>query len=89
MKTTLLIPTLNEINGMKAIMPQIKKEWCDQILILDGNSTDGTAEWARENGYEVYLHKQGANDHGGTGLHKKRPRQTQLKPCTHTKPALY
>ena len=58
MKTTLLIPTLNEINGMKAIMPQIHREWCDQILILDGNSTDGTAEWARENGYEVYVQKQ-------------------------------
>ena len=58
MKTTLLIPTLNEVNGMKAIMPQIKKEWCDQILILDGASTDGTAEWARENGYEVYVQKQ-------------------------------
>jgi glycosyltransferase involved in cell wall biosynthesis len=58
MKTTLLIPTLNEINGMKAIMPLIKREWCDQILILDGNSTDGTAEWARANGYEVYVQKQ-------------------------------
>ena len=25
MKVTLLIPTLNEVNGMKAIMPKIKK----------------------------------------------------------------
>ncbi|MFA6561745.1 MAG: glycosyltransferase family 2 protein [Verrucomicrobiia bacterium] len=58
MKTTLLIPTLNEIDGMKAIMPQIKREWCDQILFLDGNSTDGTIEWVRENGYEVYVQKQ-------------------------------
>ncbi|MBI5684112.1 MAG: glycosyltransferase family 2 protein [Verrucomicrobia bacterium] len=58
MKTTLLIPTLNEINGMKAVMPLIKREWCDQILILDGNSTDGTAEWARQNGYEVYVQKE-------------------------------
>jgi glycosyltransferase involved in cell wall biosynthesis len=57
-KITLLIPTLNEINGMKAIMPQIKREWCDQILILDGNSTDGTADWARQNGYEVYVQKE-------------------------------
>lgn len=58
MKTTLLIPTLNEISGMKAIMPLIKREWCDQILILDGNSTDGTADWARQNGYEVYVQKE-------------------------------
>jgi glycosyltransferase involved in cell wall biosynthesis len=56
-KTTLLIPTLNEIDGMKIIMPQIKREWCDQILVVDGNSTDGTPEWARENGYEVCMQK--------------------------------
>lgn len=55
---TLLVPTLNEIGGMKIIMPQIKKEWFDQILVVDGNSTDGTAEWARENGCEVYVQKK-------------------------------
>jgi glycosyltransferase involved in cell wall biosynthesis len=58
MKTTLLIPTLNEIVGMKAIMPQIRREWVDQILILDGQSTDGTAEYARSQGYEVYVQKE-------------------------------
>ena len=50
LKTTLLIPTLNEIGGMKEILPRIKKEWCDQILIVDGGSNDGTVEYAKENG---------------------------------------
>jgi hypothetical protein len=36
MKTTLVIPCLNEIDGMKVIMQRIHKEWCDQILIVDG-----------------------------------------------------
>jgi len=58
LKTTLLVATLNEIAGMKVIMPQIKREWCDQIIILDGGSTDGTIEWARANGYEVYVQKE-------------------------------
>lgn len=58
MKTTLLVLTLNEIDGMKVIMPQIDRSWFDQILIVDGNSTDGTIEWSRENGYEVYVQKQ-------------------------------
>jgi glycosyltransferase involved in cell wall biosynthesis len=53
-KVTLLMPVLNEIEGMKIVMPHIKKEWCDQIIVLDGNSTDGTREWAHEQGYTVF-----------------------------------
>ena len=55
---TLLVPTLNEIIGMKAIMPLVKREWVDQIIILDGGSTDGTIEWARDNGYFVHVQSQ-------------------------------
>ena len=58
MKTTLLIPTLNEIDGMRAIMPQIQRDWVDQILIVDGGSTDGTVEYAKEHGYEIYMQKE-------------------------------
>jgi len=57
MKSTLLVLTLNEIDGMKIIMPQIDRTWCDQIIVVDGGSTDGTVEWAREHGYEVYIQK--------------------------------
>jgi glycosyltransferase involved in cell wall biosynthesis len=55
MKFTLIVPTLNEVIGMKAIMPNIDKSLFDQILIVDGGSTDGTVEWARENGYTVVM----------------------------------
>lgn len=58
MKTTLLVMTMNEIDGMKVIMPQIQKGWCDQVIVVDGGSTDGTIEWAREHGYFVYVQKQ-------------------------------
>ncbi len=51
MKVTLVLATFNEIDGMRAIMPRIKKEWYDQLIIIDGGSTDGTQEYARENGY--------------------------------------
>jgi glycosyltransferase involved in cell wall biosynthesis len=57
MKTTLLVPTINEIDGMKAIMPQVRPEWVDQILLLDGGSTDGTVEYARAQGYDVVVQK--------------------------------
>ena len=39
---TLLVPTLDEIEGMRKIMPRIQRDWCDQILVVDGGSTDGT-----------------------------------------------
>lgn len=58
MKVTLLIPVLNEIIGMKAIMPQIKREWVDQILFIDGQSTDGTVEYLKEHGYEYVIQKK-------------------------------
>lgn len=63
MKITLLIVTLNEVDGMKAIMPRIKTEWYDQLIILDGGSTDGTLEYAKEQGYFTFVQtKPGIRD---------------------------
>lgn len=58
MNVTLLIPTLNEIDGMKAIMPRIRPEWYDQLLIIDGQSTDGTIEFCREQGYPIVIQQK-------------------------------
>jgi len=56
MTTTLLVLTLNEIDGMKEVMPKIKKEWVDEIILVDGGSTDGTIEEAKRMGIRV-LHQ--------------------------------
>lgn len=57
MTSTLFVPTLNEIDGMRAVMPQVDRRWCDQILVVDGGSTDGTQEYARAEGYEVVVQR--------------------------------
>ena len=51
---TLLIFTWNEIDGCKAILPQVDRSLFTQILVVDAHSTDGTPEWCREQGFEVF-----------------------------------
>lgn len=57
MKTTLFIPTKNEIDAVKIIMPQVRPEWVDEIICVDGHSTDGTPEWLEQQGYRVIRQK--------------------------------
>ena len=64
MKFTLIVMTLNEIDGMKMIMPRIQKGWVDQILVIDGGSTDGTVEWSEEAGYVVIRQTKTGLRHG-------------------------
>ena len=45
MKTTLIILTRNEIEGVKAIVPRIPREAVDEIFAVDYRSTDGTVEF--------------------------------------------
>lgn len=55
LSSTLLVLAMNECENMKEIMPQIDRKWFDRILVVDGQSTDGTAEYSREMGYDVVV----------------------------------
>ncbi len=58
MKVTLLVLTLNEVDGIREVMPKVDRSWVDQIIISDGGSTDGTLEASRKAGYQVYEQKK-------------------------------
>ena len=63
MSTALLLLTWNEVEASRVIFPKIKKEWVDEILVVDGGSTDGTIEEAKTNGFQIM--KQEIKGHGG------------------------
>ena len=43
---------------MEQVVPQIDRSLFHQILVSDGNSTDGTAEYAASLGFQVHLQRQ-------------------------------
>ena len=55
--TALVILCLNEIDGMKKIVPKIKKEWVNEIVLVDGGSTDGSLEEAKKLGIKIINQK--------------------------------
>jgi len=45
---SLIIPTLNEAKNLPFVLPLIPMDWVDEIVLVDGRSTDGTVEIARQ-----------------------------------------
>lgn len=53
MKVSVIIPTLNEAVNIGRVLSEIPKESVDEILVVDGHSTDGTYELVKKLGYSV------------------------------------
>ena len=52
-KTSLLLFTRDEIDGLKAIFPRIPFDTVDEVIAIDGHSTDGTVEFLQSKGIKV------------------------------------
>jgi glycosyltransferase involved in cell wall biosynthesis len=50
---TLVILTLNEIEGVTHIFPKLPLHLVDEVLVVDGGSTDGTIEFFEARGVQV------------------------------------
>ena len=53
MTTSVIIPTKNEVVGIKKILTNIDRSWADEWFLIDGNSDDGTVDEAKKLGFEV------------------------------------
>lgn len=56
-QVTIIIPTKNEAEGLHGVIKSVKK-YCDELIVVDGNSNDGTKEISADSGVKFLL------DHG-------------------------
>jgi dolichol-phosphate mannosyltransferase len=57
---TIIIPTFNEREAIGLVLDELKQEGYTNIIVVDGYSTDGTAEIAKEKGaFVIFQHGSG------------------------------
>ena len=57
MKKTLVMYTMNEIEGVKGIFEKIPIDLFDQFIVMDNHSNDGTVEFLEEHDVNVIQQK--------------------------------
>jgi len=57
-KVSVIIPALNEVGSIGAVLNDIPKDRVDEVLVADGGSTDGTVELVTKLGYSIITQAQ-------------------------------
>jgi len=52
-KVSVIFPALNEVESIEQVLREIPPGVADEILVVDGHSTDGTPELVRRLGFRV------------------------------------
>jgi hypothetical protein len=47
-RVSVIIPTLNEANNLPLVLPYLPMDWIDEVILVDGRSTDDTVKVAKE-----------------------------------------
>src|SRR5437867_6862693 len=47
----IFLAVFNEVVALREILPRIRPEWYDELIIVDGGSKDGTIEYLQTSGY--------------------------------------
>ncbi|MFA5156173.1 MAG: glycosyltransferase family 2 protein [Candidatus Omnitrophota bacterium] len=58
MKNSLIILTLNEIEGVRAVFDKIPLAGIDELLVVDGGSTDGTIDFFKNRDIKVLIQEK-------------------------------
>jgi glycosyltransferase involved in cell wall biosynthesis len=46
---SVIIPTLNEAENLPLVLPYLPTDWIDEVILVDGRSTDNTIDVAKKN----------------------------------------
>ena len=57
MKTSIIIPAINEVGAIGKVLEEIPRGIAGEIIVVDNHSTDGTQELVRKMGYRIIQQK--------------------------------
>ena len=70
---TVIIPTLNEVECIETMLEELCQFNIDEVLVVDGHSTDGTPELVKKLGFKVVMQEgRGYGNAVNTGLKHAR-----------------